>query len=182
MLNQFSINIENNTYGYDRTLTSMKDFVWVYNASPTISATQHLAACNECAGVPRANALESNSEDFQSSTVTLIVFSECNLGVVLFVARRGDRVNSIRMALKEPPERVAIKRPLCQLHWPDVHADKILRACCRKNVFCAVRFSKPSPSREARDRLCSLVRRFFPAHTEEGILPNVLKFRPQYHP
>ncbi|EPB65847.1 hypothetical protein ANCCEY_15079, partial [Ancylostoma ceylanicum] len=38
MLDQFSFNIENNTYRYDRTLVSMKHFVWVYDVSSTISA------------------------------------------------------------------------------------------------------------------------------------------------
>ncbi|KIH52158.1 hypothetical protein ANCDUO_17742 [Ancylostoma duodenale] len=184
MLDQFSFNIENNTYGYDRTLVSMKDFVWVYDVSPTISAIKEPMACLERARIPRTIALDSNSEYFfraaRFAFVTPAVWTECNLGVVLSITRRGDYVNNFRMALEGAPETVTIRRPLCRFEWPDVREDEILRAYCRKNVSCAVRFSEPPASQEARDRLCNLVRHFFPAHPDEGIVPmEVLKLRPE---
>ncbi|KAL6737936.1 hypothetical protein Aduo_011538 [Ancylostoma duodenale] len=44
MLDQFSFNIENNTYGYDGTLVFMKDFVWVYDPRSRPSKSLWLAS------------------------------------------------------------------------------------------------------------------------------------------
>ncbi|EPB65819.1 hypothetical protein ANCCEY_15108, partial [Ancylostoma ceylanicum] len=89
--------------------------------------------------------------------VTPAVWTECHLGVVLSVARRGNTVNNFRIAIGGAPETLTIKRSICRFEWPDVREDEIFRAYCRKNVSCAVRFSEPPASEEARCRLCNLL-------------------------
>ncbi|KIH66106.1 hypothetical protein ANCDUO_03562 [Ancylostoma duodenale] len=77
------------------------------------------------------------------------------------------------MALEGAPDAVTITSG-------QVFTNEILRARCRQNVSTAVRFSEPPISIEAQDTSCEMVRHFFPAHLDEGILPmEVMKMRPE---
>ncbi|KAL6739265.1 hypothetical protein Aduo_012739 [Ancylostoma duodenale] len=123
LLDRFSFNIENNTYGYDRTLISVKDFMWVYDVIPTITAINRPELCLERARIPRTVAMETNNDFFFRAGnfvfVTPPVWSEINLGVVLSVTRRGEQVNNFRMALEGAPDVVTITRSLCRFQWPE---------------------------------------------------------------
>ncbi|CAJ0589338.1 unnamed protein product [Cylicocyclus nassatus] len=178
LLDQFSFNIENNAYGYDKTLVSMKDFVWVYDVSPTITALRSPARCLQLAREPRTAALEINSAFFFRAAnfafVTPAVWSERHSAVVLDLARRGeflDTVNNFKLAIEGAGEAVTITKSLCKFEWPQVQEDEILFTQSRRQVSCAVRFSEPPASLTARDWLCRQVEYFFPAYPDEGMAP-----------
>ncbi|CAJ0591160.1 unnamed protein product [Cylicocyclus nassatus] len=175
LLDRFSLNIENNTYGYDRHLISVKDFVWVYEVAPTIAAVRSPARCLQLARIPRTAALETNTQFFFRAAVfafvTPAVWTQPHLGVVLKLTRRGETVNNFKMALEGVPEAVTITKSICEFEWPDVQEDEILIAQSRKNVSCAVRFSEPPASKTARDWLRRQVEHFCPAHPDEGMVP-----------
>ncbi|CAJ0602049.1 unnamed protein product [Cylicocyclus nassatus] len=131
----------------------MKDFVWVYDVSPTITALLSPARCLQLAREPRTAALEINSAFFFRAGifafVTPAVWSERHSAVVLDLARRGeflDTVNNFKLAIEGAGEAVTITKPL-------------------------LRFSEPSASLTARDWLCRRVEYFFPEYPDEGMAP-----------
>ncbi|KAK5972130.1 hypothetical protein GCK32_006622, partial [Trichostrongylus colubriformis] len=183
LLDKFAFNVENGTYGYDRSIISVKDFVWVYDVMPVAAVLTSPEADLARARIPRTAALDTNPTFFfrvaRFAFVTPPVWTEPRYGMVLSVTRRGQYVNNFRMAIEGTPEAVTIARSLCRFEWPNVAEYEILRALCRRNSSCAVRFSEPPASRVARDALSRMVKHFLPANPGEAIVPmEVFKIDP----
>ncbi|VDO91203.1 unnamed protein product [Heligmosomoides polygyrus] len=177
LLDRFAFNVENSTYGYDRNVISVRDFVWIYDLMPVASVLASPAADLERARLPRTAALDSNPTFFfrvaRFAFVTPPVWQEMRYGIVLSVTRRGDgsAVNNFKMAMEDSPEAVTITRGLARFPWPHVQENEIMKALCRRKSSCAVRFSEPPASEAARDVLCSFVKLFLPANPDEAMLP-----------
>ncbi|KAK6028645.1 hypothetical protein OSTOST_05270 [Ostertagia ostertagi] len=175
LLDKFAFNVENGKYGYDRSLISVKDFVWVYDLMPVAAVLASPAADLERARIPRTAALDTNSTFFfrvaRFAFVTPPTWTEPRYGIVLSITRRGQYVNNFRVAIEGTPEAVTIARSLCRFDWPNISEYEILRALCRRNSSCAVRFSEPPASKSARDTLSRMVKHFLPANPGEAIVP-----------
>ncbi|VDO28990.1 unnamed protein product, partial [Heligmosomoides polygyrus] len=144
LLDRFAFNIENSTYGYDRNVISVRDFVWIYDLMPVASILASPAADLERARLPRTAALDSNPTFFfrvaRFAFVTPPVWQEMRYGIVLSVTRRGDSsaVNNFKMAMEDSPEAVTITRGLARFPWPHVQENEIMKALCRRKSSCAV--------------------------------------------
>ncbi|VDP00906.1 unnamed protein product [Heligmosomoides polygyrus] len=62
------------------------------------------------------------------------------------------------MAIEDSPEAVTITRDLARLPWLHAQENEIMKALCRRNSYCAVRFSQPPAADAAREVLCSYVK------------------------
>ncbi|VDK65050.1 unnamed protein product, partial [Cylicostephanus goldi] len=84
---------------------------------------------------------------------------------------RNDRIQSFKAAFAGAPELVVVSPVNCMFDIQDVKSYEVLMAESRPNISCAMRFSEPPVSIQARDFLCQEVRRFLPMNPDEGVLP-----------
>ncbi|VDO37929.1 unnamed protein product [Heligmosomoides polygyrus] len=63
-LDKFAFNVENRTYGYDRRLISVRDFVWIYDLQPTMAALSSPADHLSRARIQRISATDPDAAFF----------------------------------------------------------------------------------------------------------------------
>ncbi|KAK5964253.1 hypothetical protein GCK32_020296 [Trichostrongylus colubriformis] len=174
-LDQHGIEILRGGRGFNRSLVSVKDFVWVYNVKPTRQALKDPAAVLEQSRIPRTTALDTSSVYFFRASHFAFAKptdrEEPIYGIILSLGTRRGRVISARAAFEGCPEAVTITPFLCTFPMDQLALYEVVSARSRANVSSAMRFSEPPVSFEARDHLANVVRCFFPMHPEEGILP-----------
>ncbi|KAK5978920.1 hypothetical protein GCK32_007726 [Trichostrongylus colubriformis] len=104
LLDKFAFNVENGTYGYDRSIISVKDLVWVYDLMPVVAALASPEAGLARARIPKTAALDTNSTFFfrvaRFAFVMPPIWTESRYGMVLSVTRRGQYVNNFRMTIE----------------------------------------------------------------------------------
>ncbi|RCN48210.1 hypothetical protein ANCCAN_05756 [Ancylostoma caninum] len=175
VLDQFATNIQSDKRGFDRALVSIKDLVWVWDVEPTRQAIADPPGTLERSRIPRTTALDNSSSFFfRAATyafVTPAVWANDVLGNVISITRRDQEPTKFRAAFEGAPEAVVVTQSVCDFALSQLSEDEMLLARSRPNVSCAIRFSEPPASVEARKRLCRLVKNFLPCHPEEGILP-----------
>nr|CDJ98527.1 unnamed protein product [Haemonchus contortus] len=185
-LTQDSINYLSRTRGFDRTQVSVKDFVWVISLRPTLSTldTEDREHSLWQARAPRPPALNLTQPFF--FRVHEFIFAtpaQRNiLGIVLAVARRGNRgqaVNHIYAAFEGSPKALRVTQSVCSFPLTQVEREDLLLASARTKVSCAMRFSHTAISVQAQRVLTAEIRRFFPAHPNEAIMPLRVSLLPQ---
>ncbi|EYC22336.1 hypothetical protein Y032_0017g3291 [Ancylostoma ceylanicum] len=158
ILDQHAINKANNMRGFDKTMVSVKDFVWVYDVKPTLQALRNPSTALDEARIPRTTALENNSVYF--FRVSSFVFSTPDTlespiyGLVLFKVQRRNRTTHLKIAFEGAPEAVVVTAKLCDFSLEDIQVDDFVCAITRYNASCATRFSEPPASEQARKILC----------------------------
>ncbi|KIH55244.1 hypothetical protein ANCDUO_14601, partial [Ancylostoma duodenale] len=160
----FGINIQTGLRGYDKSMVSVKDFVWVYDVKPTRQAMENPENTLAMSRVPRTTSLENNSVFFfraaEFAFVTPHQQEEPIYGIVLSITKRQDQVAAFRAAFEGAPEAVTVTQFICDFPLSDVQEDDFVLADSRYNVSCSMRFSEPPVSLEARDHLCQCTRAF----------------------
>ncbi|RCN41055.1 hypothetical protein ANCCAN_13001 [Ancylostoma caninum] len=175
ILDYYAVNVQTGLRSFDKTMVSVKDFVWVYDVKPTRQALDHPQSVLARSRIPRTTALDNNSVFFfraaEFAFVTPHQQEEPIYGIVLTVVKRREQTTSFRAAFEGAPEAVTVTPSICAFPLSNVVEDAIVWADSRHNVSCAMRFSEPPVSIEARDELCELIRQFLPMHPSEGLLP-----------
>ncbi|EYB98102.1 hypothetical protein Y032_0134g1856 [Ancylostoma ceylanicum] len=175
VLDQFATNVRSNTRGFDLSLLSVKDLVWVYSVKPTRAAVASPAQTLAKARRPRITALDTRTPYyFRVDQFTFVTPPESRVriyGIVLDVVRRGRTINNLRVAFEGTPDAVTVSPKVCQFRLDEVNIDDFVVADARKNVSTAMRFSEPPINADARDALGGMARNFQAAHPDEGLLP-----------
>ncbi|KHJ97536.1 integrase core domain protein, partial [Oesophagostomum dentatum] len=174
-LDQHSLNLATGFRGFDKSIVSIKDFVWVYDVKPTKQALSDPDGALRLSRIPRTTALDHNSVYFfrvaAFTFVTPHQQDERVYGIVLTVNNRRSRGATFKAAFEGAPDAVTITGSICNFNIETVCEDDFITADSRFNVSCAMRFSEPPVSIMARDQLCHLVRQFLPMYPREGLLP-----------
>ncbi|KAK5964984.1 hypothetical protein GCK32_019208, partial [Trichostrongylus colubriformis] len=175
ILDQYAIEVLSGGRGYDKSLVSVKDFVWVYKVKPTPQALQSPTTTLQQASLPRTSALETTSIFFFRAShfafVTPRDRREPIYGIILSLTVRHYKVAHARAAFEGCPEAVTLTPSVCHFNLNSLRQFDIVSGISRVNVPTAMRFSEPPVSLDARSQLAAIVRKFFPMHPEEGILP-----------
>ncbi|WKX97482.1 hypothetical protein Q1695_013277 [Nippostrongylus brasiliensis] len=175
LLDKFAYNYESTTFGYDRAVVSVRDLVWVYDLYPVASALRSPETTLDLARKARMLALDPQVPFFfrvkTFAFVTPAVTSEPRFAIVLSVAKRRNSVTDVRLAVEDTTEAVNVPYTLIHFDANAIREGDILLARSRRKISCAVRFSEPPASDEARDFLCHQVRLFFPANPSDTLLP-----------
>ncbi|RCN45065.1 hypothetical protein ANCCAN_08930 [Ancylostoma caninum] len=152
ILDQHAINCVNNKRGLDKTMVSVKDFVWVCDVKPTLQALRNPWGALEEARIPRTTALENNSVYFfrvsSFAFLTPDTLEEPIYGIVLFKVQRRNQTTHLKIAFEGAPEAVVVTAKLCDFSLEDIQVDDFVCATSRYNVSCAIRFSEPSSCRK----------------------------------
>ncbi|RCN27750.1 hypothetical protein ANCCAN_26514, partial [Ancylostoma caninum] len=175
VLDQYATNVRSNTRGFDLSLLSVKDLVWVYSVKPTRAALANPGQTLTKARRSRITALDTRTPYyFRVDQFTFVTPPESCVriyGIVLDVVRRGRNINNLRIAFEGTPDVVTVSPKVCQFRLDDVNIDDFVVADARENVSTAIRFSEPPANVDAREALCGMARNFQPAHPDEGLLP-----------
>ncbi|VDP05380.1 unnamed protein product [Heligmosomoides polygyrus] len=103
-LDQFATNVVKNTRGFDRTLVSVKDFVWVYSVEPTLAALRDHATVLRQARTTKATVLDNATAFFfrvkEFAFVTPPQSSRRVYGVTLSLTRHHNSTKAIRIAFE----------------------------------------------------------------------------------
>ncbi|CAJ0600348.1 unnamed protein product [Cylicocyclus nassatus] len=92
-------------------------------------------------------------------------------GIVLRTQSFEGRIVSFKAVFEGFPEAVPVTPSICAFDIETVRFDEILIAESRPYVSCAVRFSEPPVSQEARDFLCEEIRDLLPMEPYQGVVP-----------
>ncbi|VDO98698.1 unnamed protein product, partial [Heligmosomoides polygyrus] len=112
--------------------------------------------------------------------VTSPVWSETRFGFVMSIPKREGFVNNFLMASEDSPEAVTVSSSIARFKIREVQDGDLLRVNIRFRASCAVRFSEPAASIEARNTLCQAVKMFLPANPDEAMQPmDVAKLLPE---
>ncbi|VDO70588.1 unnamed protein product [Heligmosomoides polygyrus] len=103
--------------------------------------------------------------------VTPPVWSETRFGFVLSIPKREGFVNNFLMASEDSPEAVTVSSSIARFKIREVQDGDLLRVNTRIRASCAVRFSEPPASIEARNILCQAVKMFLNANPDEAMQP-----------
>ncbi|RCN41757.1 hypothetical protein ANCCAN_12298 [Ancylostoma caninum] len=175
VLDQYATKVRSNTRGFDLSLLSIKDLVWVYSVKPTRAALANPGQTLTKARRPRITALDTRTPYyFRVDQFTFVTPPESCFriyGIVLDVVRRGRNINNLRIAFEGTPDVVTVSPKVCQFCLDDVNNDDFVVADARENVSTAIRFSEPPANVDAREALCGMARNFQTAHLDEGLLP-----------
>ncbi|WKY04519.1 hypothetical protein Q1695_005490 [Nippostrongylus brasiliensis] len=95
------------------------------------------------------------------------------------VITHRNAVSNVRMALEGTTESVVVPTSLIHFDADLIREGDVLKAITRRKISCAVRFSEPPISDEARDVLCQYARLFFPANPSDALLPMEVHQLPQ---
>ncbi|CAJ0600329.1 unnamed protein product [Cylicocyclus nassatus] len=126
--------------------------------------------------LPRTTALTSMSSQFFFRVAYFVFVTPQQLdekiyGIVLRVQKFGKRTVSFKAVFEGFPEAVPVTPSICAFDIETVRFDEILIAESRPYVSCAVRFSEPPVSQEARDFLCEEIRDLLPMEPYQGVVP-----------
>uniref|UniRef100_A0A0N4X8G1 Pkinase_fungal domain-containing protein n=1 Tax=Haemonchus placei TaxID=6290 RepID=A0A0N4X8G1_HAEPC len=178
-LTQDSVNVLSRTKGFDRSLMSVKDFVWVQSLRPTpaVLRSPNRSAMLRRARLPRSTILDTGTPYFFRVHEFMLVpprsAPRSIFGYVLSLmhSERSGEVCDIRAAFDGIRDSLQIPPSICNLRLSEVRRDELLQAETRPNVSTAIRFSHSPVSREAQWFLINAVRPILPAHPTEGIMP-----------
>uniref|UniRef100_A0A0N4YGS5 AAA_12 domain-containing protein n=1 Tax=Nippostrongylus brasiliensis TaxID=27835 RepID=A0A0N4YGS5_NIPBR len=183
LLDKFALNLESGSYGFDRGVVSIRDLVWVYELIPVAAVLNDPQAELKRARIPRMTALDPQVGFFfrvrTYAFVTPAVISEPRYAIVMSVITHRNAVSNVRMALEGTTESVVVPTSLIHFDADLIREGDVLKAITRRKISCAVRFSEPPISDEARDVLCQYARLFFPANPSDALLPMEVHQLPQ---
>ncbi|WKY11563.1 hypothetical protein Q1695_003273 [Nippostrongylus brasiliensis] len=80
----------------------------------------------------------------------------------------------MRLAVEGTTDAVTVPASLIQFNASLIKEGTIVKALTRRKISCAVRFSEPPASPEARDALCHNVYMFFAANPSDALLPTAV--------
>ncbi|VDO70259.1 unnamed protein product [Heligmosomoides polygyrus] len=164
-LDKFAFNVENRTYGQH----------WL---------PYHLQHHLSCARIQRTSATNSDAAFFfrahRFPFVTPPVWSGTRFGFVLSIPKREGFVNNFLMTSEDSSEAVTVSSSIARFKIRKVQDGDLLPVNTRIRASCAVRFSEPAASIEARDTLCQAVKMFLLANPDEAMQPmDVAKLLPE---
>ncbi|XGW04827.1 hypothetical protein V3C99_015755 [Haemonchus contortus] len=175
VLEQYAVDVLTEKRGFDQTLISVKDLVWVYSVTPTRAALQDPTNTLAASRIPRATALEASSKYFfrvdRFALINPNVNPHPSVGIVVSLIWHNGAIKKFLAVFEGAPEAMTITPSLCARDLEDVYQYSLVLAQTRVNCSCAIRFSEPPVSEEARDMLCQLVRCFLPVNTSEAVSP-----------
>ncbi|VDK63544.1 unnamed protein product, partial [Cylicostephanus goldi] len=174
-LDQYATNIQTEMRGFDKSLVSVKDFVWVWTIEPSPQALRDPEMVLERARSPRTYSIESDVVSFFRAAsfafVTPHVWAHNVLGNVIRILRKHYEPARFTAAFEGTPETVIITPAIADFPLDEIAEDEMIVAQTRRNVSTAIRFSEPAVSVEARKTLCESIRYTVPCHPREGMLP-----------
>ncbi|VDN26899.1 unnamed protein product [Cylicostephanus goldi] len=173
-LDQFATNIQSNTRGFDESLVSVKDLVWVWTIEPTPQALLDPHTVLKRARFPCVDFNDSEMFFFSVASfafVTPKVESYNVLGTVVRASRKRGEPLKVFAAFEGAPDAVQITQEISEFPLSQLSEGEVLVARVRSNISTAIRFSEPPVSVEARRKLCDLIRQTMPCYPKEGILP-----------
>ncbi|KAK6051125.1 hypothetical protein COOONC_11370, partial [Cooperia oncophora] len=119
VLEQFAVDVLTNKRGFDQTLVSIKDLVWVYSVTPTRAALQDLAATLTASRIPRATALESSSNRF--ALITIHVNPNPSVVIVVNLIWHNGEIRKFLAVFDGAPEAVTVTPSLCARNLEDLY-------------------------------------------------------------
>uniref|UniRef100_A0A7I4YWP9 Reverse transcriptase n=1 Tax=Haemonchus contortus TaxID=6289 RepID=A0A7I4YWP9_HAECO len=157
-LTQDSVNVLSRTKGFDRSLMSVKDFVWVQSLRPTpaVLRSPDRSAMLRRARLPRSTILDTGTpyffrvHEFMLEAPPSAPRSIFGYVLSLMHSGRTGEVCGIRAAFEGRRDALQILPSICKLRLSEVCRDELLRAETRPNASTAIRFSHSPESREAQ--------------------------------
>ncbi|VDO20674.1 unnamed protein product [Haemonchus placei] len=147
LLDRFGIDIEAGCRGFNRSLVSVKDFVWVYDVKPTPQAFESPEDTLKKASIPRTTALETTASFFfraaHNAFVTVTNRPDPVYGIILSLTTRNNHVTQTRAVFEGSPDAVTVTPALCNFNLRRLHQYDIVGAYSRVNVSSAMRFCEP---------------------------------------
>ncbi|XGW28371.1 hypothetical protein V3C99_008276 [Haemonchus contortus] len=175
VLDTFAVEIVRHRRGFNKSLVSVKDFVWVYDVKPTRQALKEPLKSLEESRVPRTTIVNTTSVFFFRASYFAFVRPKDHespiYGMILNLISRHRSVVRARAAFEGCPDAVTFTSAITSFPLRRLSQYDIVSARSRVNVSSAMRFSEPPASLEAREHLALLIRRFLPMHPDEGMLP-----------